>query len=66
VNYTYHIIIKPYLEIQEIDSKGFQWNWTLEAILNTDHTNEDLHYGFWGSFQRTKKWVSDNHPELIL
>ena len=72
MNYTYQILtnpgtIKPFLLVQEVDSKGFQWDWAIEALRNTDYGNGDIIYGLgFNSYQRTKKWLLNNYPELLL
>ena len=72
MKYTYRIVKTintksgPYLQIQEIDSKGFFMTWSIGELFDSKSNNEGYVQIVYNSFYRTKKWVLRNHPELIL
>ena len=68
MSYTYRIIKTtrtksgPYQQIQEIDATGFFLTWSIGEIMIDDKSKTDVLYE---SFNRTKKWMEENHPELL-
>jgi hypothetical protein len=72
MNYRYNIIRTsktksgPYQQIQEIDSNGFFLTHSIGEINNLAKDYEGFTPVLWESFLRTKKWVMENHPELLL
>jgi hypothetical protein len=72
MKYTYRIVKTintksgPYLQIQEIDSKGFFMTWSVGELFDNSKTELDYVQIVYNSFYRTKKWVLRNHPELLL
>jgi hypothetical protein len=68
MSYTYRIIKTtrtksgPYQQIQEIDATGFFLTWSIGEIMSDDKSKTDVLYE---SFNRTKKWMEENHPELL-
>ena len=72
MNYRYRIIITsktksgPYQQIQEIDSNGFFLTHAIGELNDLAKDCEGFTPVVWESFLRTKKWVMENHPELLL
>jgi hypothetical protein len=56
----------PYLQIQEIDSKGFFTIWSIMELLDSNSNNQDHVQVLYESLLRTKKWIKENHPELLI
>ena len=71
MNYIYRIITTtrtksgPYQQIQEIDSNGFFITWSIGELFNSVHSKSKTNVGY-ESFNRTKKWIEENHPELLI
>ena len=68
MNYRYEIIYpfkqilgEKIIIISEIEQKN-TIKWTIDELKMKILTN----FIFKESFQRTKEWVSQNHPELLL
>ena len=70
MNYTYEIQIasKEYPLLQPIVKEkkyGKTSNlWTLSTLLDSYEIKSDS--SFTGSLMRTKKWLKENHPEIIM
>lgn len=71
MKYNYRIIKTAktksgsYQQIQEIDSKGFFITWSIGELFDSIHSKSKVDVGY-ESFNRTKKWMEENHPELLI
>jgi hypothetical protein len=66
MSYTYNIIVTTSLQVQEINSRGFFLNHSIIELINGKTIGGKFSPVIRKSFLRTKKWVLENHPELIL
>ena len=49
--------------VQELRGEDIDFEWHIDKLKNYTTTNK----GKWRkSFMRTKKWLQENHPELLL
>jgi hypothetical protein len=51
--------------IMEFLNDEFQESWYLD-FLKINHKNDFIVLHLRNSFERTRKWVQQNHPELLL
>ena len=65
MNYRYKIDLNPeYPYIQEIENSSSKCiNWKLEEIMLGENEIYDLYQNSWN---RVRKWLKENHPELLL
>jgi hypothetical protein len=65
MNYDYefksHMIIEKFV----IDSKPRKFSW-LHYQLTKDYIKEIKNLTIFDSLMRTRKWASDNYPEILL
>jgi hypothetical protein len=66
MSYTYHIIVTTSLQVQETNSRGFFLNHSITELINGKTIGGEFSPVIRKSFLRTKKWVENNHPELLL
>jgi len=63
MNYTYEIINDSITEIGVTEIGVLNLNWSIKSLRNF-HPNPELTVS--DSFNRTREWVLENHPELLI
>jgi len=66
MSYTYHVIMTTNLQVQEMNSRGFFLNHSITELIDGKTIGGEFSPVIRKSFLRTKKWVLENHPELLL
>ena len=66
MSYTYRVIMTTNLQVQEMNSRGFFLNHSLTELINGKTIGGEFSPVIRKSFLRTKKWIEENHPELML
>jgi hypothetical protein len=65
MNYNYVIISRIQIaEFKNENESKFGYYWGINSLINSNlflKDNESIE-----SFNRTKKWLQENHPELML
>jgi len=64
MNYTYEIENDGVTEIGVTEIGVLNLNWSIKSLRNQFHPNPELSVS--DSFNRTRKWVLENHPELLI
>ena len=66
MSYTYHIIVTTSLQVQETNSRGFFLNHSIKELIDGKTIGGEFSSVISKSLLRTKKWVENYHPELLL
>jgi hypothetical protein len=77
MNYSYEIVGNHFVtEFQNFQNNKTKLNWSIKSLRKNfienveedfDENNYIVSSSFYRtSFHRTKKWVLDNHPELLI
>ena len=66
MSYSYRFVMTTNLQVQEINSRGFFLNHSIIELINGKTIGGKFSPVIRKSFLRTKKWMEENHPELIL
>ena len=66
MSYSYHVITTTSLQVQEMNSRGFFLNHSIKELIDGKTIGGEFSPVIRKSFLRTKKWVENNHPELLL
>jgi hypothetical protein len=66
MSYSYRFVMTTNLQVQEINSRGFFLNHSIIELINGKTIGGKFSSIIRKSFLRTKKWVMENHPELLL
>jgi hypothetical protein len=54
------------LQVQEMNSRGFFLNHSIKELIDGKTIGGEFSPVISKSLLRTKKWVLENHPELLL
>lgn len=66
MKYTYHVIVTTSLQVQEMNSRGFFLNHSIKELIDGKTIGGEFSSVISESLLRTKKWVMENYPELLL
>ena len=66
MKYSYRVVMTTNLQVQEMNSRGFFLNHSVNELIDGKTIGGEFSPVIRKSFLRTKKWVENNHPELML